>query len=89
MDITRKTNLCVALGFGLYTLTTFIFSKNVEDNGQVVREATIVADTNKDGVTSIDEWKAVYRELGYQYDELNPRKLSASQLRTYLDKHRK
>jgi hypothetical protein len=50
-------------------------------------QAKAVADTNKDNITSLDEWKQVYQEIGVRFDELNPEPLDQIQLADYLRKH--
>ncbi len=40
----------------------------------------VVADTNKDGRTSIEEWGQVYKNIGLRLDELNPRQLTTAEL---------
>jgi hypothetical protein len=51
------------------------------------RKASIRADINRDGVTSRDEWGAVYKELGIQYNEVNPRELTLGELEKYNSLH--
>jgi hypothetical protein len=46
-----------------------------------------IADTNTDNVTTIEEWKKVYKELGVHFDELNPRTLSIPNLYRYISTH--
>lgn len=52
------------------------------------RQVERFADTNRDGATSQDEWRRVYEELGVEFNPLSPVKLSASNLETYLAKHK-
>ncbi|MBI5398423.1 hypothetical protein HZB03_03065 [Candidatus Woesearchaeota archaeon] len=47
----------------------------------------IIADLNNDGITTLDEWRKVYDELGVTFDEARPQKLARSQLEQYLSHH--
>ncbi len=50
-------------------------------------QVSIIADINKDGITSQSEWARVYNSLGIQYDFLNKRDLTSTELKDYLGKH--
>ena len=80
-----KRNLGMGIGglivFGCVLVNREIYRTNMSN-------VTALADTNRDDVTSKDEWKAVYNELGYFYDKTNPRKLHMDDLFKYLDNHR-
>ena|SRR3989338_6294764 len=47
-----------------------------------------IADKNRDGRTTLDEWAGVYKELGIHFDELNLHQLTNKELGDYLFKHR-
>lgn len=74
-------------GFAFY----FVFLENYWDMKykQLYQEVSIEADINKDGVTTVEEWKEVYKKLGVQFDELNPIKLSENRLNEYLGRNQK
>jgi hypothetical protein len=44
------------------------------------------ADINKDNRTSMEEWAAVYKECGVEFDELHPGQLTSRQMIDYLKK---
>ena len=52
---------------------------------QTLYERTVIlADTNKDSRTSIEEWGQVYKQLELRLDELNPRQLTTEELRRFV-----
>ena len=79
----------IALAITIATLAIGGYINTLYNEVQKTRKrVAIVADTNKDGTTSIDEWKVVYRELMIQFDELNPRPLGFGELESFLSKHK-
>ncbi|MBD3259394.1 hypothetical protein GF371_02060 [Candidatus Woesearchaeota archaeon] len=46
--------------------------RNKERIQELYREASKLADLNTDGVTTKDEWKALFKEHGVHFDEENP-----------------
>jgi hypothetical protein len=46
--------------------------KDQEKIQKLYKEATLLADLNKDKVTTIDEWKQVFKKHGLHFDEQNP-----------------
>lgn len=58
-----------------------------EKDEKTYEKARSIADSNKDGRTTLDEWSEVYNELGMPFDEANPRTLTANQLEKYIQNH--
>lgn len=52
---------------------------------KVQPRARIIADSNRDGRTTMDEWAKIYKKMGVPFDELNPRKLTEEQLKNYFE----
>jgi hypothetical protein len=66
-------------------LAPFIYLMERENQREDLKhEASIVADANRDGITSYDEWANVYRTVGVHYDPSNPKDLTLNQLESYL-----
>ena len=57
-------------------------------NGLVARIAQI-ADVNNNGVTSIDEWATVYKQVNQDFDCLCPQPLSCEEMELYLGESRR
>ena len=63
----------------------YIITRGESKREELYSRTLKTADTNKDGRTSMDEWAGVYKDLGHQFDELNPnRPLSREDLEKYL-----
>jgi hypothetical protein len=76
---------------GVYTMLWTRENRVCNRWANLYNKVVIVADTNKDGIISRDEWIKVYQELGIHVDELNPpnpKSLSTSQLEKYLSNHK-
>ena len=80
--LTYSAGLLIAgvIGYAIY------FQKMGEmHKARLLNQAAIKADTNKDGITTKDEWREVYRKLGIHYDELHPPvEISASDLERFV-----
>ena len=59
-----------------------IINKKLED--KLETSVQVAADTDKNGVTSKNEWIEVYRDLNIHYNELNPKQLNIEQMNKYL-----
>jgi hypothetical protein len=70
----------LGIGYGI----SYFIPGNSEKQNALYEKASIAADADKDGVTTTDEWKDVYKKLGIHYDERRPRKLSAGDLEKFL-----
>lgn len=56
---------------------------------QVSAQAATIADADGNGVTSSQEWRKVYEYLGVKFEENSTKKLSYTQLKAYIDGHKK
>jgi len=58
---------------------------------KVYEEVRIQANTNKDEITTLNEWEKILRDNNIQMDDIdfNPRNLKTSQLNRILDKNSK
>ena len=80
------TSMCFVIGGVMFSGA--YYNKFKEDTEEKeYRQAAITADTNRDGVTSVDEWIKVYQELGVHYDAANPEPLSPADIKKYNSRH--
>ncbi|MBI5398422.1 hypothetical protein HZB03_03060 [Candidatus Woesearchaeota archaeon] len=72
------------------TLGAIGYSWNIlRRHDNLLAKAAVLADTNKDGYTSLEEWRRVYQELGVHYNAAHPQELSNSQLEQFIQNHQK
>jgi len=78
-----------ALFFGVIIsgVALYIGHRINSSSDQLRNKVSILADTDKNNITTIDEWKKVYQELGVNYNELQPRELNRSQMKKYISTH--
>jgi len=76
--------LACGAAIGIFYSVACSNAQQDQNDKRIIEQSTIKADTNRDGVTTREEWRAVYSKIGVQYDELHPRALSTSDLEKFL-----
>lgn len=74
-----------AIGVGLGNLYRHCSKKDERET--LYKRTSIIADINKDGETSEDEWSYVFKEINRTYRSGRERELNKEDLRNYLNKH--
>jgi len=54
---------------------------------KLYNQIEIVADTNNDNRTSVDEWAEVYKKLGIYFNDLDPKDLTIKEMQKYLSRN--